>query len=382
MFVFRHGGRRAVASSLPSTLAQRSFASRIDIPFTPPPVPVIEQCPSPTCQCRESPAGLDIEREQNINGSMPMYAEQVLISTGRSDWPSKIDEDESEDSALVKKLRDLMLRNGKYSDVWTLMPYHNVMLTNSSFPATESPTHQSKHSSKAASESRSVPVSQAGKNPSIARDQDAPSTPPASAFLLPSFQYVPTIPTESSAVEEFVKAFLLPAQLHQSHEKLSRKEKNILLREPELQRAFIGARKIDEILILICGHGNRDDRCGKLGPILQAEFEEKLQRQNVALLHDAPVAEAEIVDTAVEGHVPTARVGLISHIGGHKWAGNVIVYIPPSFSSNPLAGKGIWYGRVGPEHVEGIVAKTIMDGKVIKELFRGGIDSDRQIIRL
>jgi len=88
------------------------------------------------------------------------------------------------------------------------------------------------------------------------------------------------------------------------------------------------------------------------------------------------------VDTEVEGYVPTARVGLISHIGGHKWAGNVIVYIPPSFSSNPLAGKGIWYGRVGPEHVEGIVGKTILDGKVIKELFRGGIDQDRGIIRL
>lgn len=204
----------------------------------------------------------------------------------------------------------------------------------------------------------------------------------ASAFVLPSFQYIPTISTEDSAVQAFIKGFVLPHKLHNQHDRLSRAEKNILLREPEFQGQFVGARKVDEILVLICGHGGRDERCGKLGPILGDEFEEKLQRQNVALLHDAPVPEAAEINTEVEGYVPTARVGMISHIGGHKWAGNVIIYIPPSFSANPLAGKGIWYGRVEPQHVEGIVGKTIMDGKVIKELFRGGIDQGGEMIRL
>ena len=32
-----------------------------------------------------------------------------------------------------------------------------------------------------------------------------------------------------------------------------------------------------------------------------------------------------------------------SHIGGHKLAGNVVVY--------SRTGRGIWYGRVKPEHV-------------------------------
>lgn len=89
-----------------------------------------------------------------------------------------------------------------------------------------------------------------------------------------------------------------------------------------------------------------------------------------------------MIDTDVEGYTLTARVGLISHIGGHKWAGNVIIYIPPSFKDNALAGKGIWYGRVEPGHVEGIVMKTVLEGKVVKELFRGGIDQDRKILRL
>lgn len=152
--------------------------------------------------------------------------------------------------------------------------------------------------------------------PQNARDP----TTAASAFLLPSFQYLPTIPTDPSSVEALIKAYILPSQLHQSHDRLTRAEKDVLLRQPELQKKFVGARKIDEILVLICGHGGRDVRCGTLGPILQQEFEEKLQRQNIALLREPPVAEAVEVNTEVEGYTPTARTALISHIGGHKWA--------------------------------------------------------------
>lgn len=252
------------------------------------------------------------------------------------------------------------------------------MLTNSSFPPTPTAAHQTDRATQ--TKTNSVPAGGPGKDPSIV-PQDAPDAAPASAFLFPSFQYLPNIPTESTAVEAFLKGFVLPSRLHQQHDALTRAQKNILLRSPEIQRQFPGARKVDEIVILICGHGGRDERCGKLGPILRDEFEEKLQRQNIPMLREAPVAEAEEVKTEVVGYTPTARVGLISHIGGHKWAGNVIIYIPPSFSDNALAGKGIWYGRVGPEHVEGIVAKTVLDGKVIKDLFRGGIGQEGEIIR-
>lgn len=41
-----------------------------------------------------------------------------------------------------------------------------------------------------------------------------------------------------------------------------------------------------------------------------------------------------------------------------------------------LSGTGIWYGRVDPSNVEGIVSETIMGGKVIKELFRGGVSRE------
>lgn len=64
------------------------------------------------------PENLGIEKEQNINGSMAAYAEQVLISTGRDDWKSKIEDDEGTPATeLVRQLKGLMGRGGKYSDV-------------------------------------------------------------------------------------------------------------------------------------------------------------------------------------------------------------------------------------------------------------------------
>jgi len=53
-----------------------------------------------------------------------------------------------------------------------------------------------------------------------------------------------------------------------------------------------------------------------------------------------------------------------SHVGGHRFAGNVIIYFP--------TGNGVWYGRTSPHVVEAIVKSTILDGKVLPALLRGG----------
>lgn len=80
---------------------------------------------------------------------------------------------------------------------------------------------------------------------------------------------------------------------------------------------------------------------------------------------------------------------MISHIGGHAFAGNVIIYIPPTFPlatgniaekegethTSPLAGMGIWYGRVEPRHVQQILEETLEKGNIIGELWRGCLDT-------
>jgi hypothetical protein len=179
--------------------------------------------------------------------------------------------------------------------------------------------------------------------------------------------------------------------------------------------------------ILICGHGGRDMRCGVMGPVLRAEFQRVLEERGFSTnitnnnnnnnnrnIHEKKNDEKRPGDGDVQVDGPDhANLALISHIGGHKYAGNVIVYIPPglmtttasssssssfsSFSSStsstttsssvsaaphPLSGKGIWYGRVEPKHVEGIIEETIFKGRVVADHFRGGIGMEGEIYRL
>ena len=149
---------------------------------------------------------------------------------------------------------------------------------------------------------------------------------------------------------------------------------------------------MNDILVLICGHGGRDMRCGITGPILRNEFESCLPSKDIYVLKgpvEIPQDSPSMTLPSSEAVKPTrtARIALISHIGGHKFAGNVIIYIPPgmkatSRESHALAGYGIWYGRVEPKHVEGIIEETVLNGYVIEDLFRGGIRQDGEILRL
>lgn len=206
--------------------------------------------------------------------------------------------------------------------------------------------------------------------------------------MLPDFKYLPSLSSEPEQVKALVKAHLLPEKLHKVHDHSPPAKREALLRDPSYADQVPGIRDIrDEVIVLICGHGGRDQRCGVYGPLLRGEFEKRLaeQGEGIEVLEGAAPVEKH---AAEEKKAWGARVGLISHIGGHKFAGNVIVYIPPGFKTygsdvpHPLAGHGIWYGRVEPKHVEGIVQETIKKGNVIKELFRGGTKQGGEILRL
>ena len=157
-----------------------------------------------------------------------------------------------------------------------------------------------------------------------------------------------------------------------------------------------GVQDVKDVLVLICGHGGRDARCGVIGPVLKHNFERVLEMQDIGVRNGPVVVRGpkeqegrKLLGEEEKAVQPgeTARVGLISHIGGHKFAGNVILYVPPGMKladgkDNPLAGCGIWYGRVEPKHVDGIVKETVLGGKVIEDLFRGGIRQGGEILRL
>ncbi|KAH7392963.1 Sucrase/ferredoxin-like-domain-containing protein [Pyrenochaeta sp. MPI-SDFR-AT-0127] len=170
------------------------------------------------------------------------------------------------------------------------------------------------------------------------------------ALLFPQFKRISSIPHTSEGFSDFATAYLKARRLHAMHDGLSSEPKANLLRDESKAANLAPAEPITKPTILICGHGGRDLRCGILGPLLQSSFRHELQRRGI-----------------------DADVGVISHVGGHKYAGNVIIYVPPSMEGNALRGSGIWYGRVGPENIEGLVEETIVQGRVVVDLLRGGV---------
>ena len=255
----------------------------------------------------------------------------------------------------------LQAEKNRYKQVLTVssQPFYNISVLNSSFPS---------------------PV------PAMKELQTT------SVYLVPSFKYVPFLPRISfESVEALAKGYLLPEKLHSAHDRMSPVHRDRLVRKDAYRSLLYGVRDVDDVLVLICGHGGRDKRCGVIGPVLRTEFEKGLRKGGVSVLEGAVDVNTPALP-ALDGkrderYRAAARVGLISHIGGHKFAGNVIIYLPPGMKTSrgeahPLAGSGIWYGRVEPKHVEGIVEETILGGKVIRDMFRGGISRDRRILRI
>lgn len=102
-------------------------------------------------------------------------------------------------------------------------------------------------------------------------------------------------------------------------------------------------------LFLVCGHYQRDQRCGMIAP--------------------------ELIDKLRVQVNPKVRLGIISHIGGHKYAGNVIFY---NVLGKDKEGKpkvdGLWFGKILPDTIHALLSH-LKDGKIISDFYRGGIST-------
>lgn len=122
-------------------LSRRLFTRQSSFHHKPPPFPTIPSCPSPTCSCAETPTmpeGLDIDHSKPLNGTMAAYAEQVLICTGKDDWVSRIEEENSGDN-LAADIKELMGRGGIYSDVlYSSHSVNGMLIVSSHFTTSQS----------------------------------------------------------------------------------------------------------------------------------------------------------------------------------------------------------------------------------------------------
>ncbi|KAK9705014.1 hypothetical protein RND81_07G027100 [Saponaria officinalis] len=98
--------------------------------------------------------------------------------------------------------------------------------------------------------------------------------------------------------------------------------------------------------VFVCAHGSRDKRCGVCGPVLMEKFKEEIDLRSLN--------EQVIVNAC-------------SHVGGHKYAGNLIIF------GTDEEGKviGDWYGYVTPDDVPDLIDVHIGKGELIKKLWRG-----------
>lgn len=148
-------------------------------------------------------------------------------------------------------------------------------------------------------------------------------------------------------------------------------------------------------LILLCSQATRDARCGQSAPLLRKELERHLR----------PLGLFRDLDDERPGGV---GVYFISHVGGHKYSANVMIYrksdafgldhleranvseeVRP-LPAQAVVGEGqeegaaqcIWIARVKPQDCEGIVKFTVLQGKVIKpeSQLRGGFDRQRGVL--
>ncbi|XP_019460470.1 PREDICTED: altered inheritance of mitochondria protein 32-like [Lupinus angustifolius] len=98
--------------------------------------------------------------------------------------------------------------------------------------------------------------------------------------------------------------------------------------------------------VFVCSHGSRDRRCGVCGPVLVSRFKEEIELRSL------------------QGKV---FVSPCSHIGGHEYAGNVIIF------GSSMNGEvtGHWYGYVAPDDVPLLIQQHILKGEIIDSLWRG-----------
>ncbi|PIL37050.1 hypothetical protein GSI_00742 [Ganoderma sinense ZZ0214-1] len=149
-------------------------------------------------------------------------------------------------------------------------------------------------------------------------------------------------------------------------------------------------------VILLCSHKRRDNRCAISAPKLEHALTLTLEREGWEVhnqiedpslsgpsLEDDPTLADMVFDEdkyaeinrrlqAIDAeHVEHKRALILfcSHIGGHKYAGNVIINTP--------RGVSVWYGRVTPHEVDAIVKETIIGGRILTQLLRGGMNLSR-----
>ncbi|KAI0133610.1 Sucrase/ferredoxin-like-domain-containing protein [Xylariales sp. AK1849] len=321
------------------------------------------------------PRNFKIDESDLLYGHVKGWSTHVLVATGKTDWVRDVEDEKG--SVMQAFGKADKPSNGR------------LMLSASNIPT---PNHTADYSE------------------------------PTSVLLLPAFRIVEGVTPE--AVPSLIKGFindaptnimpLAPVALPRSIPAPGLPDGKELLTRPSPHSA----------LILLCSQKTRDARCGQSAPLLRKELERHLR----------PLGLFRNLDDQRPGGV---GIYFISHVGGHKYSANVMVYrrpdafgvdaveraklaageevkpvrkIPndkePVVQAKPTeeeegekkepgvesggnkeeedvgAAQCIWLARVKPEDCENLVKFTVLQGKVVKPdtQLRGGFDRGKGLL--
>lgn len=285
---------------------------------------LIDSCPPPKydtgctyCSIPEFPSNKQIDYDRNLNGTKVLPWKHLLIlSHGVKDFhdmPSKIEMMPNSLSHEINVLKRSLVS-----------PFHPILVSNASI-----------------ADDNGNKLMESDKNQLV--------------YLYPDNKI---IEFNLRDTEEFIKKYLVPPASEMmdsepvynpfaSSKVFTARQSRKATRSTETtEEEMFKETELTKDLILVCGHTQRDIRCGVIAPLLIDELKKVIRLENL---------ENDI------------DVGTISHIGGHAYAGNLIYF--PGDSSKEI----VWYGRVFPPQVQGIIQETVLNGRIIKELYRGDL---------
>ncbi|EMC98219.1 hypothetical protein BAUCODRAFT_32212 [Baudoinia panamericana UAMH 10762] len=317
------------------------------------------------------PRKFEIDEDDKLYGQINGWDRHLIVATGKTDWVRDVEEEKGSVMEAVGKHREAV-QGGK------------LMLSASNMP-TPSDFH--------------------GEGDGKGTYHRA-----TTVLLLPAFQFVDNVtPEKTPALIQSVinKASTntqpLPTtgNLVNGHSDEPKSSADL----PSLASLQISQESLPDglslrscphkYLILLCSQATRDARCGQSAPLLRREFERHLRP--LGLYRDL-------------GDERPGGVGIyfISHVGGHKYSANMLVYrraevsrsVEEQMENGTDAGVGgmvggrtksqevgeaaqcIWLARIRPEDCENVVRFTVLQGKVVKpeRQLRGGFDREKCIV--
>ena len=364
-----------------------------------------EECLHDCSTCStQYPAKFSIDEDDKLYGHVKGFNVHLLVGTGKADWVRDVtDEKHSVMEAVGKVGLDMSGKKGR------------VMLSASNFPSGEE-CHGAGEEEGTSDVMllpswkliEKVPPSQAGRLMREVVERSNTNDTPVGGRRTEvngsanGHVQKPTATTDGQEHEQKEQSWqsgtarpdtpdisglhigggTIAPQLHVSEEVFQQPPSDATLDPAPIPLSMSTSFKIRPIphsyLILMCSKKTRDARCGQSAPLLRKEFERVLRPMGLY---------RDIHDDRPGG----VGIYFISHVGGHKYSANIMVYrrqgrrregdAVGAQKVEDEAVQLIWLARVRPEDCENIVRYTVLQGKVVKPKWqlRGGFDREKGV---